>query len=56
MYALKMGKVARISVLFHPANTVHFHLTYILFWMAEQTAGNSAQTTYGPLILPSNIT
>jgi hypothetical protein len=51
-----MGKVARISVLFHPDNKFHSHLIYTLFWMAEQIASNIAQTTYDPPVLPSHIT
>ena len=43
-----MGKAARISALFHPDNTFHSHSIYSLFWMTEQIASNTAQTTYGP--------
>jgi len=51
-----MGKAARIYVLFHPDNTFYSHSTYILFWMAEQIASDTAQTIYGPPVLPSHIT
>ena len=51
-----MGKAARISVLFQPNNTFHSHSIYTLFWMVEEIASNTEQTTYSPPVLPSHIT